>query len=74
MLWFVEYVDVDGIVCDMVCVIGIKGKSIMILLLVYLLCVFGVLIVLVGNIGLLLLEVFDLELVLWYWVVELFSY
>lgn len=74
VLWFVEYVVDDGIVYDIVCVIGIKGKSIIIVLVVYLLWVVGYCIGLVGNIGLLLLEVLDLQLVFEYWVVELFSY
>lgn len=51
MLWFGENLGVCVVV-----VIGIKGKSIIMVLFVYLVCLLGVCIVLVGNIGLLLFE------------------
>lgn len=71
-LWFAEQATTHGVVADVLCVTGTKGKSTTSALLAHLLRAAGVRTALVGNIGVPLLELLDARADAW--VVELSSY
>ncbi|GAA5077646.1 UDP-N-acetylmuramoyl-L-alanine--D-glutamate ligase [Lysobacter panacisoli] len=73
-LWFAEHANADGIVDDVVCVTGTKGKSTTTALLAHLLRADGLRTALVGNIGLPLLEILDPRPSPDVWAIELSSY
>ena len=73
-LWFGEHANADGIVDNVVCVTGTKGKSTTTSLLAHLLRAGRHATALVGNIGMPLLEVLDPQPAPEYWAIELSSY